>query len=122
MTMRETHTTDWPTRTALLSVVYALAWGALLHELSHWLVARRWADVSIEWGVPATVRMDWSEGTPAYAVWLSHWAPFLIGWPVGIVVFLSGVWTSIPLVVLAWVAINWLAFATPSRSDVIPCP
>ena len=66
-------------RTVSLIIVYALAPGALLHELAHWVVARRWADVSIHWGVPATVRMEWSPDTPPHAVLLGHWAPLSAG-------------------------------------------
>lgn len=109
-------------RTVSLIIVYALAPGALLHELAHWVVARRWADVSIHWGVPATVRMEWSPDTPPHAVLLGHWAPLLIGWPIGAVgalAVLSGQ-VGVPLVVLAWLIMNWLAFATPSKTDVIP--
>ena len=110
-------------RSVTRAIVYTLAWGGVLHELAHAIVARQWADVSIEWSVPAQCRITWPAETPVTRVMAAHLAPVWIGVPLGIVGALAavaGLLSAVPWWAWPWLILNWLLFATPSKRDVLP--
>lgn len=103
------------TRTQLVLLATLLP-GVLLHELTHGLVARPWADVEYRWDLVA-VDLHWRPGTPRWAVAAAHLAPLAVGWVAGFAALLAALaghtvtllLAHVPVVV--YVLLNW-AFYT----------
>lgn len=95
--------------------------GPTVHELSHALVAMRYADVDIAPGrVRSTVHIDWPAQAPIWGVVGTYMAPLLAG---GLLLLLAAAHldglAALPLVVQVWLAVNMVLLAGPSLVDVV---
>lgn len=95
--------------------IYLLLPGIALHELAHATVARRWADVDVDWTIPR-VEIEWGEDVPVIALFATFLAPL---WPGGLAALalaqlLPGMHSALAL----WLLVNWLLLAGPSVVDV----
>lgn len=95
--------------------------GPTLHELSHALVALRYADVALTPGrVRSTVHITWPDRAPVWGVVGAYTAPLLLG---GVVCLLAAAHldalAALPLVVQIWLGVNVILLAGPSLVDVV---
>lgn len=114
-------------RCHLTPAVWVLVPGIVFHELTHVVVARPWAaETGVDWSGDAPLaRMVWPPETPAWAVVAAHLAPVVVGTFIGS--FAAATVLNDPQAVAGvspslagYLALNWLAYALPSPSDVAP--
>lgn len=105
---------------SLLLIVVLSYVAAVVHEGSHWIVGRLWTtDVTItRWKtvLPVSVNYHAPFQLPAYAIRLSGIAPLLIGFPLGLAVFLL---LAEPFPVRVLVALPFWAATFLSPSDLL---
>lgn len=101
-------------------VVWLLMPAVVLHELTHAVIADRWADVEIDWSEPA-VWMIWPSETPPLGYLSAFLSPMVIGYAVGLLAVgacVIDVFPSLPLWASIWLGGNWLYYSFPTRSDL----
>lgn len=114
-----------------------------LHEATHALVARPFAQTSFEWsGFSAQTRIEWEQGTPVVWVRVAHLAPTIVGVAMGVLSLpflpllgeavermgaalarLLGAPSAAPelsLLIAVCLLVNWCVYAYPSRGDRYP--
>jgi len=105
---------------SLLLIVVLSYVAAVVHEGSHWIIGRLWTtDVTItRWKtmLPVSVNYHAPFQLPSYAVRLSGIAPLLIGFPLGLAVFLM---LEGPLPARVLLALPFWAAMLLSPSDLL---
>lgn len=113
---------------AQVGLLAVLLPGALLHEWTHAVVARRWTSATIDWDYLVVAFGDW-DGAPAWGVALVYLAPFLVGWVLGAVVVVVIVVVGVPVteasvavglfVLPNWVVYTWAVVGDLGFVDVL---
>ena len=92
----------------------------LLHELTHAVVAWRWADVDIASYVPPVLELSYIEGTPMILVRIANVAPTIVGMLLSPLVILWAL--ELTPVVATYVFGSWLVYTQPSAKDLFAVP
>ncbi|MCU4926928.1 hypothetical protein OB905_13215 [Halobacteria archaeon AArc-dxtr1] len=108
---REVRTWRW--------LVWLLVPALPLHELTHAIVAKPWADVEIDWHHPMVI-MHWDDAPP-WAILCAHVAPLLIGCLVGsaaLFAFAIGFVPELHFLVWVWLLGNWFNYTALTLQDL----
>lgn len=100
-------------------IVWLIVPAMILHELTHAAIARRWADVEIDWHAPVVI-MHWNDA-PRLAVVAAHLAPLAVGYSLGVLgaaAALGGFWPDLSLLAWTWLLGNWLNYTALSVEDL----
>lgn len=103
--------------------------GAMLHELTHILVAIQYAGYSVTYERPnATIpivgvrlKLHWNAEAPLWAVLAGQVAPMVVGLWLAPVVAYGLLWAlsaGLPVGVAGWVVLNWFIFVAASADDI----
>lgn len=121
--MSESRTPDWwrslPTWIQVLTLVCWLP-GVVLHELTHAVVAHRWADWVVDWDAIG-VELAWRTSHPAPRA-ASAIAPLVIGSALTVLVFATVVGqpgTIVGLALVAFLGVNLAIYTVASVADLL---
>jgi len=106
-------------RTSYLPALILLP-SIVLHELTHVLVAWKWADISIDSLVPTVLKLHYQKETPVLVTRLANVAPTIIGVLVAPFIVPWALEATVPVMVYALG--SWLTYTAPSHEDLFATP
>lgn len=99
--------------------IYLLWPGVILHEFTHYVVASFFGEVEIDWSGTAKAAITFDEDVPLWAVWLTFYAPWVVGGLTAPLALSTLSGFEGPLFALAlWLRVNWLLYFGLSVGDL----
>lgn len=102
------------------TAVWLLMPAVILHEMTHAIIAERWAEVKIDWSEPVCT-IIWPQEPPVGGYLAAFLAPMGIGYTIALVLggaATVGLLPTLPLWFLIWAGGNWLYYSFPTPSDL----